>query len=173
MEKKMPMNPTTVSTAKTTKPLKEAQNKQHIEQLKIFLTDTFVLYMKTLGLHWNVQGPKFYEVHKISEDQYVALSDRIDILAERLRALGAMAPLSLKEILQLSSMTEYNKMPVEDDAVEVIVESNRRLSNQAVDLADLCDKNEDGYTADLVKEMAGVCDKFAWMFESLLKRPSH
>jgi DNA-binding ferritin-like protein (oxidative damage protectant) len=62
------------------------------EKLGDALADSFSLYLKTLGVHWNVVGPSFFGLHKLTEAQYEDLAAAIDSLAERIRALGHLAP---------------------------------------------------------------------------------
>jgi starvation-inducible DNA-binding protein len=56
------------------------------------LADTFVLYLKTHNFHWNVEGLQFRGLHEMFEEQYRNLWDSIDDIAERIRALGQLAP---------------------------------------------------------------------------------
>jgi starvation-inducible DNA-binding protein len=66
-------------------------------ELSGFLADTYLLYVKTQGFHWNVVGSHFASLHKLFEEQYENLAAAIDECAERIRALGFKAPGSLAE----------------------------------------------------------------------------
>jgi Ferritin-like domain len=70
------------------------------------LADTSTLYLKTHGYHWNVVGPMFHSLHLMFEQQYLELRDAVDVIAERIRALGSLAPGSYAELARLSSVAD-------------------------------------------------------------------
>src|SRR2546421_5781988 len=77
--------------------------------LSRILADEFVLYVKTLKAHWNVEGPDFHSKHLFFETQYKQLQNIIDDLAERIRTLGHYAPATLKEYLSLTHLSEVTR----------------------------------------------------------------
>ncbi|HJT06289.1 MAG TPA: DNA starvation/stationary phase protection protein, partial [Stellaceae bacterium] len=70
----------------------QAARQQIAACLSKLLADTYTLYLKTQGFHWNVVGPRFHDLHKLFEEQYNELAAANDEIAERIRALGAKAP---------------------------------------------------------------------------------
>ena len=70
------------------------------EALSNVLADTFTLYLKTHNFHWNVVGPMFHTLHLMFEDQYNELWLAGDAIAERIRALGCVAPGSYRGVLE-------------------------------------------------------------------------
>ena len=74
--------------------------------LNTLLADEFVLYTKTRRFHWNVVGADFGELHKFFEEQYEALDDIVDEVAERARALDVTSAGSLKEFGELTRLKE-------------------------------------------------------------------
>jgi starvation-inducible DNA-binding protein len=68
------------------------QRKEIAEGVANVLADAYRLLVNTQGLHWNVEGPMFYSLHKLTEDHYRELFDSTDVLAERIRALGLRLP---------------------------------------------------------------------------------
>src|SRR3990167_7245633 len=79
--------------------------------LSRFLADTYTLYLKTHNFHWNVTGPMFQTLHLMFEQQYNELWMAVDLIAERIRALGDLAPATYAEFSALSSIREQ-KGPV-------------------------------------------------------------
>jgi starvation-inducible DNA-binding protein len=73
--------------------------KKVVEGLTHVVSDTFVLYVKTLNFHWNMIGAHFFMYHKLLEEQYKEMATAIDDLSERIRQLGHWAPGSLREFL--------------------------------------------------------------------------
>lgn len=83
--------------------------KQVAEKLNFILADEFVLYVKTLNAHWNVEGNDFYPMHLFFEMQYKELIETIDSVAERIRTLGHYAPATLSEFKELTHLTEQSR----------------------------------------------------------------
>ncbi|HEV7886199.1 MAG TPA: Dps family protein, partial [Acidimicrobiales bacterium] len=95
----------------------EAQRQEIAGGLSRLLADTYTLYLKTHNYHWNVTGPMFQTLHLMFEEQYTELSAAVDLIAERIRALGERAPGSYREFGSLSSISEDDDRP---DAVEMV-----------------------------------------------------
>ena len=72
--------------------ISSAQREEIAAALSRLLADTYVLYGKTHGFHWNVTGPMFNTLHLMFMDQYTELWNALDVIAERIRALGVLAP---------------------------------------------------------------------------------
>ena len=70
------------------------------------LADSYTLYLKTHNFHWNVTGPMFQTLHLMFETQYNELALAVDLVAERIRALGVVAPGTYKQFIELSTIKE-------------------------------------------------------------------
>ena len=75
------------------------------------LADTYTLYLKTHNYHWNVTGPMFNTLHLMFEEEYTDLAQAVDLIAERIRALGAYAPGSYAEFSKMTSVEEADEVP--------------------------------------------------------------
>lgn len=144
---------------------------RHGEELNLraFLSQTFVVYMKTYALHWNYEGSKFHGVHVMTEMQYRDISEAIDELAERMRAMGNAAPVSLTQILEHSSIKEFKTNADNDDSIRELAQAHRNLSELAKRVANLAEDHQDSFTHDILVQRSGTHDKFAWMLESLIQ----
>jgi len=71
--------------------IKEADRRKIAKGLSHLLADTYTLYLKTHNFHWNVTGPMFQTLHLMFETQYNELALAVDLIAERIRALGVPA----------------------------------------------------------------------------------
>jgi starvation-inducible DNA-binding protein len=72
--------------------ISEADRKAIADGLSHVMADTYSLYLKTHNYHWNVTGPMFRTLHLMFEEQYNELWTAVDLIAERIRALGYFAP---------------------------------------------------------------------------------
>ena len=93
------------------------QREKIAKGLSRLLADTYTLYLKTHNFHWNVTGPMFNTLHLMFEGQYNELALAVDLIAERIRALGVPAPGSYREFGKLTSIAESEGSP---DASEMI-----------------------------------------------------
>lgn len=134
-----------------------------IKHLTTLLADTYLLYLNTQNIHWNVEGPHFFALHKATEEQYQDLAMTVDKLAERIRALGAKAPATLTAFHKLS---EVKELPQDLDAMQMIkhlLDSHRIIINTIKSaLSEALDKA----TEDLFIERLEYHEKTTWMLQS-------
>lgn len=133
-----------------------------------FLADSYLVYTKTQGYHWNVRGPQFFSLHTMFEAQYRDFAEAIDVIAERIRGLGSDAPVSLAQFIKLSSVVEATGVPSANEMVADLAKEHERLSQQARKIISSVDKSDDDATADLVTDRLRFHDKSAWMLRSSL-----
>ena len=81
------------------------------DELSKLLADSYTLYLKTHNFHWNVTGPMFQTLHTMFEEQYTELALAVDLIAERIRALGTFAPGSYAAFGKLSSVRDADGVP--------------------------------------------------------------
>src|SRR2546430_1050238 len=91
--------------------INENDRKEIAAGLAKLLADTYTLYLKTHNFHWNVTGPMFETLHLMFEKQYIELAAAVDLIAERIRALGLPAPGTYAEFAKLSSIKEEPGVP--------------------------------------------------------------
>ena len=97
------------------------QRQQIADGLGRLLADTWVLYGKTHGFHWNVTGPMFTSLHGMFDTQYNELWDSLDEIAERIRALGMTAPFGDSTLTKLASIQEAASVPAAMDMVQQLM----------------------------------------------------
>jgi starvation-inducible DNA-binding protein len=136
--------------------------------LSRLLADTYTLYLKTQGFHWNVVGPRFYELHKLFEEQYAELAAANDEIAERIRALGVTAPASYGAFRQLTSIAEEPGAPSAEEMLRQLLADNRTAVRSAAAVVEAAEAEDDVGTADLATQRIRANEKAAWMLESLL-----
>ncbi|MBI4372279.1 MAG: DNA starvation/stationary phase protection protein [Candidatus Omnitrophica bacterium] len=139
-----------------------------VEGLSKFLADTYALYVKTQNFHWNVTGPLFPALHKFFEEQYQELALAVDVLAERIRALGYIAPGTFRDFIRLTSIEEEPDLPDAGGMTRSLMEGHELLSKKARILLTKADDEEDQATVDLLADRIRAHDKAAWMLRSSL-----
>lgn len=149
--------------------IEPAQRKAIAEGLAKVLADTYTLYLKTHNFHWNVTGPMFQTLHLMFEQQYNELALAVDLLAERIRALGHPAPGSYAEFSKLSSIEEASGVPRAADMIRQLVDGQESLVRTARNVFATAEKASDQVTIDLLTQRMQVHEKTAWMLRSLLE----
>ena len=136
--------------------------------LSKLLADSYTLYLKTHNYHWNVKGPMFNTLHLMFEQQYTELALAVDLIAERIRALGHAAPGSYKAYASLTSIKEEEGVPDAKEMIRQLVIGQEAVTRTARELLPAVDKASDEPTADLLTQRMQVHEKNAWMLRSLL-----
>jgi starvation-inducible DNA-binding protein len=147
----------------------EADRRKVAEGLSKVLADTYTLYLKTHNFHWNVTGPMFQTLHLMFEAQYNELALAVDLVAERIRALGHVAPGTYAAYAKLSSIKEKEGVPAAKEMIRLLVEGNEAVARTARAVFPVADKAGDEPTADLLTQRLQVHEKTAWMLRSLLE----
>lgn len=137
--------------------------------LSDLLADSFTLYMMTHNFHWNVTGPQFNSLHTMFMDQYTEQWNALDLIAERIRALGYPAPGTFKDYLKQSSIKEVEGTPKAMDMVRHLVAAQEATARTARKLFPVVEAANDQPTADILTQRLEVHEKTAWMLRSLLE----
>lgn len=132
------------------------------------LADTYTLYVKTHGFHWNVTGPHFASLHALFEEQYRDLAGAADEIAERIRALGYEAPGSFEAFSRLASVREASSAPDAETMIRTLATDHETLSSVATTVVEAAQAAGDEATADLAIGRIRASDKAAWMLRSHL-----
>mgnify|MGYP003485246780 FL=1 len=144
--------------------------KQIADGLGRLLADSYSLYLKTHNFHWIVKGPMFQTLHVMFEAQYTELALAVDVIAERIRSLGAPAPGTFSDFARLGSIPETAGVPKATEMIRLLVEGQETVVRTARALFPAVEKAADEATADLLTQRIQVHEKTAWMLRSLLEK---
>jgi starvation-inducible DNA-binding protein len=149
--------------------ISDADRKKIANGLSALLADSYTLYLMTHNFHWNVTGPQFNSLHTMFMGQYTEQWNALDIIAERIRALGFPAPGTYKEFVRLASIKEVEGVPKANDMVRHLVAAQEATARTARKLFPVVDAANDQPTADVLTQRIDVHEKTAWMLRSLLE----
>jgi starvation-inducible DNA-binding protein len=149
--------------------ISEADRKKITEGLSALLADSYTLYLMTHNFHWNVTGPQFNSLHNMFMAQYTEQWNALDIIAERIRALGFPAPGTYKEFVKLASIKEVEGVPKANDMIRHLVAAQEATARTARKLFPVVDEANDQPTADVLTQRIDIHEKTAWMLRSLLE----
>jgi len=137
--------------------------------LSKLLADSFTLYLMTHNFHWNVTGPMFNTLHTMFMAQYTEQWNALDIIAERIRALGVAAPGSYEEYAKLTVIPSVKGKQKALEMVALLVAAQEATARTARDLLPLVTEANDQPTTDLLTQRLDIHEKTAWMLRSLLE----
>jgi starvation-inducible DNA-binding protein len=147
----------------------EKDRAQIAQGLSNLLADTYTLYLQTHNFHWNVTGPMFNTLHLMFEAQYTELAAAVDLIAERIRALGFPAPGTYGAYAKLSSIKEVDGVPSAEEMIRTLVKGQEAVVRTAREAFPVVEKANDEPSADLLTQRMQVHEKTAWMLRSLLE----
>lgn len=133
------------------------------------LADSYLLYMKTHGYHWNVKGPHFQQLHALFQEQYDEVWAAIDDIAERIRALGHDAPGSYAAIAKLASVEEREDVPNATGMLQDLIKGNEAVLKTVRAAMPAMEEGGDEASFDLMVERLTAHEKAAWMLRSHLE----
>lgn len=155
----------------TTIGIKESDALAVATELSKILADEFVLYTKTRNAHWNVEGIDFYAKHKFFEDQYEELDEKMDDVAERIRAVGHFAPATLKSFLQLTHLSEMAREKNDSAGFikELLEDHERIITNLRSKINVFANDYHDLGSSDFITGLMEAHEKMAWMLRAHLR----
>ena len=144
------------------------EDAQVAEALSRVLADTFTLYLKTHNFHWNVIGPMFHTLHLMFEEQYNELWLAGDAIAERIRALGRIAPGSYREFSKLTYLREPETVPSAKEMIAELLRDHETCARTVRWALSVARTAVDAPTEDLLTQRVMAHEKAAWMLRSIL-----
>ena len=137
-------------------------------ELTKVLADSFAVYMKTHGYHWNVRGPEFFSFHNLLEQQYRDIWAALDDIAERIRALGEFAPQAHSAFANLTSIKDGDPDKDAPAMLTELMKDHETLIATCRAALKAADDDGDDVSVDLLTQRLGAHEKFAWMLRSTL-----
>lgn len=154
--------------------LTQEQRAGVIELLNRDLSDAYLLLIKTKKFHWDVVGPQFRSLHQMWEEQYQALTETIDQLAERIRTLGGYPVGTAEGFLKYGSIKEQsNNIPQATEMVAQLVDDHELVIRNLREHVDACSEQfHDEGTADFLTGLMEGHEQMAWMLRSFIEGES-
>jgi starvation-inducible DNA-binding protein len=153
----------------TTKPAAAKKDTRVTDGLNLVLADTYSLMGLTHLAHWNVEGADFFPLHKAFQEQYEALFEAVDEIAERVRALDAFAMGGLATLAKAAQMEEFKAPMPAKDYVAALIVAHEKVSDDAARVRDAAGDSHDLQTQDMMIKRIQEHEKTLWMLKSYLK----
>lgn len=151
--------------------LTDEQRQGVIELLNQDVADMYLLLIKTKKYHWDVIGPQFRTLHELWEEQYTALTETVDSLAERIRQLGGFPVSTAMEFTRLATIQESPEVvPSATEMVSRLIDDHELIIRNLRQQVDQCDEQfHDQGTADFLTGLMEQHEEMAWMLRSFIE----
>ncbi|MDO1584283.1 Dps family protein [Rhizobium oryzicola] len=148
--------------------LEKAYRNKMAESLSQILAATYRLTIKSHVYHWNVVGPLFKPLHDLTEEHYGLLFEAADIIAERIRALGHLAPATLGEAADFAPKANDVGKLTAVDMVNDLVSDHEKAVRTMRQAAEEADDAGDVVTADMLTDRLTFHEKALWMLRAII-----
>jgi starvation-inducible DNA-binding protein len=143
--------------------LKTAEVSAISERVNPLIADAFALYVKIKNYHWHVSGSHFRDYHLLFDEQAGSVLSSIDILAERMRRIGATTIRSVKQIADMQSVQDDNSEFVSSERmIHTLIEDNRHMAERQRTAIEVCEQHRDTPTANILQDILNETEKRIW-----------
>ena len=139
------------------------------DTLKKVIADSYVLYFKAHTFHWNVEGTDFAQYHGFLGDLYEDVFDSIDTYSELIRTLDEYAPISLKGLINMSSLEEPTGIPDGLTMLKDLKRDNDLYITQLLKAYDEAEKESEIGVSNFLQDRIQAHEKHSWMLRSFAR----
>ena len=137
-----------------------------VEKLKVVLANTFTMYMKTHGYHWNVIGSDFPQYHDFFGDLYTEIHGAVDDIAEQLRQINSFAPGSLQRMKELSELSEDDLVPAAPKMVTNLIAANETVTKSLIECYKMAEEAGEYGLSNFLQDRITAHKKHNWMLKA-------
>ena len=137
-------------------------------ELNILLANFQVYYQNLRGLHWNIKGKNFFELHVKFEELYTDAQEKVDMIAERILTLQGQPMHTFEEYMATSSVHIAKNISNDVKAVNVIVASLSELIKKEREILAISDDADDEGTNAMMSDFISEQEKTIWMMNAWL-----
>jgi starvation-inducible DNA-binding protein len=142
---------------------------EHItEELNVLLASFQTYYQNLRGIHWNIKGKRFFELHVKFEELYTDATVKVDDIAERILTLGGQPLHTFEDYIKASKVSVGKNVTNDEKSVELIITSLSSLLQLERQVLNLSDDAQDEGTNSLMSDFIAEQEKTLWMMQSWL-----
>jgi len=148
--------------------LDQKKTENLVVSLNSLLSNFQVYYQNLRGLHWNIKGKSFFELHVKFEEFYTDSQEKIDMIAERILTLEGTPLHTFTDYIELSKVTVGKNVSNDVEGVQLVVNSlSELLKIERAILNESDDANDEG-TNSMMSDFIAEQEKIIWMLNSWL-----
>jgi starvation-inducible DNA-binding protein len=138
------------------------------KELNILLANFQRYYQNLRGIHWNIKGKRFFDLHVKFEELYTEANLKVDLIAERILTLGGVPLHTFEDYSANSNVPVGKNITKDEEAIRLIVDSLKELliiERRILDASD--DANDEG-TNSMMSDFITEQEKTVWMMKAWL-----
>ncbi len=146
-----------------------AEDRRAIAQrVGTILEKSYQLFLASQLVHWNVKGQLFLPIHQLTEQHYQALFETLDILAERMRALGTEVPSDgATKTFRVEAHLDGSSM---EAMVQQLITMHEEAAKGAREVAGFAEERDDPVTNDMMMDALKFHEKAIWMLRAIISK---
>lgn len=149
-------------------PVKESE--EMVKELNVLLANFQVYYQNLRGIHWNIRGKRFFELHVKFEELYGDAQLKIDMIAERVLTVGGTPLHTFEDYLSNNKMAVGKNISKDEKAVQLIVDSLSDLLKIERTILNKSDEINDEGTNSMMSDFIAEQEKTIWMMNAWLEQ---
>ena len=138
------------------------------KSLNELLANFQVYYQNLRGLHWNIKGKSFFELHLKFEELYTDSQEKIDMIAERILTLEGNPLHTFSDYIELAIVPIGKDVSNDKISVELVVNSLSELIKLERNILDQSDEANDEGTNAMMSDFISEQEKTIWMMKAWL-----
>ena len=144
------------------------KTKDLAKDLNNLLANFQIYYQNLRGIHWNIKGKRFFDLHPKFEELYTDANIKVDEIAERILTLGETPLHTFDDYTKIANVPIGKNISQDEKAVQLIVDSLSELLNIERDILDKSDKLNDEGTNSMMSDFITEQEKTVWMMKAWL-----
>ena len=148
--------------------LDKSTTKELSEELNVLLADLQIYYQNLRGVHWNIKGEQFFQLHPKFEELYIDAQEKVDLVAERILTLGATPLHTFEDYIANSSVKVGKNISDAEKSVQLILDSIQELLKIERQILDRSAELDDEGTNSMMSDFISFQEKTAWMLKAFL-----
>lgn len=133
------------------------------------LADGYVLYYAAHSSHWNVEGSNFPQYHTFFEKIYTEVFEELDKIAEQIRSINAYTPVSLKDLLTMTTITEASRVYSPEEMLRMLSGMNSTLVSSIDAAYRTAEAAHEIGMSNYLQDLTDKQKKLGWMISATLK----
>lgn len=148
--------------------LDKGKTEKLVTELNNLLANFQVYYQNVRGLHWNIKGKNFFELHVKFEEFYTDAQEKVDLIAERILTLQGTPLHTFNDYSKLSKVQVGKNISNDEEAVNLVVDSLSELLKIERSILELADEADDEGTNSMMSDFISEQEKTLWMMNAWL-----
>ncbi len=148
-------------------PIKESE--EIVQELNVLLSNFQVYYQNLRGIHWNIRGKRFFDLHVKFEELYTDAQIKIDLIAERVLTIGGTPLHTFQDYIDHNKLTVGKNISNDEKAVQLIVSSLSHLLKIEREILKSASNIQDEGTNAMMSDFISEQEKTIWMMQAWLE----